>query len=162
MKFVTVFGTSNALAASCQLILTTRNYTMVTLNDAFPSKYLKATDLAEPVVATIKLAELEHIKGFDGKEQAKVVLYFAKKLKPLPLNRTNFESVGDICGSYDSDDFTGTKIELYATKTSMNGKVMDCVRIRAPGVTEKRKKPAKSDSTEKPSLRDEMNDEIPL
>jgi hypothetical protein len=116
---------------------------MVTLNDAFPSKYLKASDVTEPVIATIKLAELEKIKGFDGKETAKVVLYFAKKLKPLPLNRTNFESVGDICGSYDSDDFPGTKIELYATKTSMNGKVMDCVRIRAPGAMEKPKKAAK-------------------
>ena len=30
---------------------------MVTLSDAFPSKYLKATDLPDPVIATIKLAE---------------------------------------------------------------------------------------------------------
>jgi hypothetical protein len=128
---------------------------MVTLNDAFPSKYLKATDLAEPAIATIKLAELERIKGFDGKEQPKVVLYFAKKLKPLPLNRTNFESVGDICGSYDSDDFPGTKIELYATKTSMNGKVMDCVRIRPPGAVEKPKR-AKPEPEAKPDYDDEI------
>jgi hypothetical protein len=53
---------------------------MVTLSDAFPSKYLKAADLAGgPVVATIKLAELEKIKGFDGKETAKVVVYFFEK-----------------------------------------------------------------------------------
>jgi hypothetical protein len=56
---------------------------MVTLSDAFPSKYLKAADLAGgPAVATIKLAELEKIKGFDGKETAKVVVYFSKRLKP--------------------------------------------------------------------------------
>ena len=132
---------------------------MVTLNDAFPSKYLKATDLAEPVIATIKLAELEKIrKASTAKKCTKVVCYFAKKLKPLPLNRTNFESVGDICGSYDSDDFPGTKIELYATKTSMNGKVMDCVRIRAPGAMEKPKKAAKG-SNEKPG--DDPIDEMP-
>jgi hypothetical protein len=135
---------------------------MVTVNDAFPSKYLKATDLAEPVIATIKLAELEQIKGFDGKEQSKVVLYFAKKLKPLPLNRTNFESIMDICGSADSDDFPGTKIELYATTTAMNGKVMDCVRIRPSGGMEKPKKTAKSNNAEKQSLADELDDEIPL
>jgi hypothetical protein len=129
---------------------------MVTLNDAFPSKYLKATDLAEPVIATIKLAELERIKGFDGKEQPKVVLYFAKKLKPLPLNRTNFESIGDICGSYDSDDFVGTKIELYATTTAMNGKTMACVRVRAPGAMEKPKKATKSSGDDKPDMNDEM------
>lgn len=127
---------------------------MTKLSEAFPSKFLKATDLTDgPVVATIKLAELERIKGFDGKEVAKVVLYFAKKLKPLPLNRTNFEAVMAICGSDDSDDFPGVKIEVYATKTSMNGKVMDCVRIRAPG--EKTKKPATGDDDTPP-----LNDEI--
>jgi hypothetical protein len=132
---------------------------MVTLNDAFPSKYLKATDLTEPVIATIKLAELEQIKGFDGKEQPKVVLYFAKKLKPLPLNRTNFESVMDVCGSSDSDDFPGTKIELYATKTSMNGKVMDCVRIRKPEMAQKAK--AKAEKAE-PEAKPDYDDEIPF
>jgi hypothetical protein len=131
---------------------------MVTLSDAFPSKYLKAADLTEPVVATVKVAELERIKGFDGKETSKVVLYFAKKLKPLPLNRTNFESVMDICGSAESDDFPGAKIELYATTTQMNGKIMDCVRIRAPGATEKPKKAASADAEQK----EEMDDAVPF
>jgi hypothetical protein len=134
---------------------------MVTFSDAFPSKYLKATDLADgPVIATIKVGELERIRGFDGKETPKVVLYFAKKLKPLPLNRTNFESVVDICGSDDSDDFGGTKIELYATKTSLNGKVMDCVRIRPPGAAEKPEKAAKPNDG-KPGDDIDMNDELP-
>jgi hypothetical protein len=48
------------------------------LADAFPSKYLKAVDIPEPTVTTIKLAEEENIKGLDGKEQCKVVLYFQK------------------------------------------------------------------------------------
>jgi hypothetical protein len=130
---------------------------MTKLAEAFPSKHLKPVDLADgPVVATIKLAELERMKGFDGKEVPKVVLYFTKKLKPLPLNRTNFESVMDICGSDDSDDFPGTKIEVYATKTSMNGKVMDCVRIRAPGAIEKPKKVAADGEDEKPPFSDEI------
>ena len=61
----------------------------------------------------------------------------------------------DICGSDDSDDFVGVKVEAYATKTSMNGKVMDCVRIRAPGAAAKAKKPAMEDDTL------ELNDDIP-
>jgi hypothetical protein len=131
---------------------------MVTLNEAFPSKHLKAADVPEPVVATIKLAELERMKDFSGKEVTKVVVYFNKKLKPLPLNRTNFESIAGICGSYDSDDFPSTKVEVYATKTSMNGQVKDCVRIRAPGAVEKPKKAVKADDG-KPD--DDMNDEMP-
>jgi hypothetical protein len=134
---------------------------MVTLNDAFPSKYLKATDLAEPTVATIKLAELERIKGFDGKETPKVVVYFAKKLKPLPLNRTNFESIGDICGSFDSDDFPGTRIELYATTTTMNGKVMDCVRVRAPGELELEKPRKAAKAAKAADDKDGPIDEMP-
>jgi len=44
---------------------------MVTLSEAFPSKYLKATDLEDGVaVATLSVADLEKIKGYDGKEQA--------------------------------------------------------------------------------------------
>jgi hypothetical protein len=140
---------------------------MVTLNDAFPSKYLKAADLAGgPVVAIIKLADLEKIKGFDGRETARVVAYFSKKLKPLILNRTNFEAIGDICGSFDSDDFGGTKIELFVQKVSGPNGIVDGVRVRPPGQMElipepKKKKPVKSNSAERPSLAEELDDDIP-
>lgn len=129
---------------------------MVTLNDAFPSKYLKPADLADgPVVATVKLAELEKIRGFDGKETAKVIVYFTKKLKPLILNRTNFEAIGDICGSFESEDFPGTKIELFVQKVSGPNGIVDGVRVRPPGAVEKPKKAAKG-SDEKPDYDDEI------
>lgn len=132
---------------------------MVTLSDVFPSKYLKATDLTDgPVIATIKLAELEKIKGFDGKEQPKVVVYFSKRLKPLPLNRTNFESIMDIADSGETDEWPGTKIELYTLPVTFNGKTADGIRIRAP---EKPKNVAKPDDDGgKPD--DDMNDQIPF
>jgi len=132
---------------------------MVTLNEAFPSKYLKATDLQDsPVVATIKLAELEQIKGFDGKTQAKVVIYFARGLKPLILNRTNYEAIMDICGSDDTDDFPGTKVELHTPPVTFNGKTAPAVRIRAPGVAEQ--KPQKKAAP--PPSGDGDTDEIPF
>jgi len=135
---------------------------MVTLNVAFPARFLKAADLADgPAVATIKLAELEKVKGFDGKEAAKVIVYFTKKLKPLILNRTNFEAVGDICGSFESDDFPGTKIELFAQKVSGPNGIVDGVRVRAPGAAEKPKKAAKGVDSKKLSLADEMDDAVP-
>jgi hypothetical protein len=70
------------------------------------------------------------------------VAFFARGLKPLVLNRTNWEKIADISGSDESDDWAGTKVELYATTTSMNGKIIDCVRVRAPG--EAQEKPKKS------------------
>jgi hypothetical protein len=131
---------------------------MVSKSEAFPSKYLKAADLGDqPAIATIKVAALENIKGFDGKEQPKVVCYFARHLKPLPLNRTNFDSIMDIAGSDETDDWAGTKIELYATETSMNGKILDCIRVRRPGEP---KKPAKAARPSDPPPN--MDDEIPF
>jgi hypothetical protein len=132
---------------------------MVTLSNAFPSKYLKAADLIDgPVIVTVRAAEQEVIKGFDGKEQSKVILYFAKKLKPLPLNRTNFEAMMDISGSDESDDWPGTRIELYVTKVTMpNGKPTDGIRLRKPNGAEKPKKVA-TPIVESPPVYD---DEVP-
>src|SRR5262249_215183 len=85
---------------------------MVTASDAFPSKYLKATDLSDgPAVVTIKLAELERIKGFDRKEQPKPLLYFPNNSKPPILNRTNFDAITAIADSGATDDWVGTRIE---------------------------------------------------
>jgi hypothetical protein len=131
---------------------------MVTLSEAFPSKYLKATDLEDgPAVATIKLAELEKIKGYDGKEQAKVIVYFAKKFKPLVLNRTNYESIMDIADSGETEDWPGTKIELYTIPVTFNGKTADGIRIRKPGAEQKPKKA----SGPPPDDDKDMNDSLP-
>jgi hypothetical protein len=130
---------------------------MVTLSEAFPSKYLKATDLNDGVtVATIKLAVLEPVKGFDGKDTPKVIVFFSKALKPLILNRTNFESIGDIAGSFETDDWGGVKIGLYKTPVSFNGKTSDGIRIRKPSEPRPKKAAAK-DVDAKP----DYNDEIP-
>jgi hypothetical protein len=126
------------------------------LSDAFPSKYLKPINVPEPTVATIKTAAEENIKGLDGKEQRKIVLYFSKKLPPLPLNRTNFESIMDICGSDDSDDFHGTKIELFVTKVQGPNGMTDGVRIRAPGVTGKAKPKKAAPNGNEPPFNDEV------
>ena len=133
---------------------------MVTASDAFPSKYLKATDLNDgPAVVTIKLAELERIKGFDGKEQPKVVVYFAKKYKPLILNRTNFDAITDIANSGETDDWVGTRIELFTTPVTFNGKTADGVRVRKPNGTDRPKKAAASKGVE---AKPDFNDQIPF
>ena len=46
-------------------------------DEIFPSKYLKAADLkGKACVATIESAPYETLKGLDGKETQKIVLYF--------------------------------------------------------------------------------------
>ena len=55
---------------------------MVKRSEAFPSKWLGAADLnGGSAVAAIKVAAFETLKGFDGADTKKVIIYFAHKLK---------------------------------------------------------------------------------
>ncbi len=100
--------------------------------------------------------------------------------KCLPLNLTNFDAVVAITGEDDSDNFPGHKLELYPTQTEMRGKMTDCIRIRPPAQPElsaktpaaksgpaKKKpataaKPKQDGAAEKPTLAEEMDDEVPF
>jgi hypothetical protein len=134
-------------------------------NDVFPSKYLKAIDLkGKACVATIESAAYETLRGLDGKEVKKIVLYFKNAEKALPLNETNFDAICDATGCPDTDDWSGERIELFPTKTAMQGKQVDCIRIRRPRSSGPA--PAAASSPPSPSAdeppADEMDDEIPF
>src|SRR4051812_43378292 len=104
---------------------------MAKRNEIFPSKYLKASDLAgKPLEVLIKDAPTEMLGSGNDAEQ-KTVLYFLKGVKPLPLNMTNWDAVAAIAGD-DTKDWPGHRVELYPTTTELKGKVVDCIRIRAP------------------------------
>ena len=76
---------------------------MAKRDEVFPSKYLKAGDLkGTPITVTIVSAPIETLKTPDGRD-TKTVLYFRGAKKHLPLNRTNWDAVANICGD-DSDD----------------------------------------------------------
>jgi hypothetical protein len=129
-------------------------------DDVFPSKYLRASNLdGKPITVTIERSPIETLKNPDGKEDTKTVLYFVGAKKMLPLNRTNWDSVAEITGEDDSDNWPGHKLELYPTKTEMKGKTVDCIRIRAPAQLELKK--SKPKAAPKQTVAEEMNDEIP-
>src|SRR5262245_51678843 len=131
---------------------------MVTRDEVFPSKYLKAVDLkGKPRIVKIESAPYETLKGLDGKENQKIVVYFENVSKSLPLNATNFDAVCDATGCPDTEDWPGHWIELYPTRTTMGGKAVDCIRIRRPS-SRPMAAPAPPPSPTKPI--DEMNDEI--
>jgi hypothetical protein len=106
---------------------------MPTKSEVFPSPWLKAEDLkGKPVTVKVAGAGYEKLKSPSGAEQRKMVLTFHKTDKRLPLNLTNFDSMVDITGEGDSDDWVGHRIELFPTQTAMQGKLVDCIRIRKP------------------------------
>jgi len=99
------------------------------INEAFPSKYLKASDLngAEPVVA-IDRVEFEPV-GRD--REMKAVLYFKGKDKGLVLNKTNATKIIQLTGSGMTEDWAGFRIKLFGTETQYGGDTVDCIRIKA-------------------------------
>ena len=82
---------------------------MVTRNEAFPSKYWKASDLS-PRGKVFKIAKLQLERvGLDQEE--KYVLFFKGEDKQLILNITNWDAIAEFCGA-DSDTWTGRDIVL--------------------------------------------------
>jgi hypothetical protein len=104
---------------------------MANYKTAFGS-FLKTEDLqGKACRLVIEAICNEEINGDHGKEK-KLVARFAGKDKGLVLNRTNADSIAEIAGSEDTDDWAGVQIVLFPDKTKFGGKTVDCVRIRAP------------------------------
>lgn len=104
---------------------------MANIDEAFPSKYLKASDLkgTEPVVA-IDRVDYELV---GQQKDRKAVVYFSGKEKGMVLNKTNAMKIVQLSGSGDTDDWPGFKIRLYATETQFQGEMVDCIRLKAAG-----------------------------
>lgn len=102
---------------------------MPNINDAFPSNYLKASDIRghEPVV-TIDHVAMEEVGRTKDK---KAVLYFYGKEKGLVLNKTNANKIVQLTGSPVTEDWHGFKVKLFATETEFGGETVECVRVKA-------------------------------
>jgi hypothetical protein len=101
----------------------------VNIDSAFPSAYLKASDLgdSQPVV-TIDRVEIEPV-GRD--REMKPVVYFRGKDKGVVLNKTNGNKIAALVGSKDTDHWAGCQVKLYATETEFAGETVECIRIKA-------------------------------
>ncbi len=103
------------------------------------SKYIKKEDVGEKgKVLTVKELKNENVAGENAAEEMKWILYFNEAQKGVVLNWTNIQMTAKICGSEDSDDWTGKKVELYEDPTiGFGGKIVGGIRIRKPsGQTE--------------------------
>ncbi len=97
------------------------------INDAYPSKRIRATDLkGQTHVVTIDRYAFEDMGGGDG---MKPVLYFRNREKGLVLNKTNGVAIGVIHGE-DMDAWAGKPIELYPDTVPFQGQIVPCVRVR--------------------------------
>lgn len=100
---------------------------MATLNNLFPSNYLKADDLDGERIVTIERVEMELV----GKDkESKAVAYFEGEPKGLILNKTNAVAISAISGSQDTDDWPGAQMVLVIAAVDFRGTLTNAIRIK--------------------------------
>jgi|SRR5688572_5280966 len=121
------------------------------VNDAFPSKYMKAADLeGKRVSCTINYVEMEKIgRGNDMKP----IVYFVGKKKGLCLNKTNANKIAAITGTTNMDDWSGKVIQVYATDVEFAGELVQGIRVA--GASNGAKQPA-------PAPKEVDDDDVPF
>jgi hypothetical protein len=95
------------------------------ISSAFPSDYLKASDLQGRQV-TVSMARVAIVKI--GNDQ-KPVLYFQGKQKGMVLNKTNSKKIVEAYGE-DTDGWTGRPIVLFEAMVDFQGETVPAIRVR--------------------------------
>lgn len=103
------------------------------VNDAFPSTYLKQSDLGgKRVLVTIDHVKVEDV-GQGADQERKPVVYFRKAEKGMVLNRGNADSITSIVGDDETDNWGGHQVVLYVDPSVMfGGKRVGGIRVAAP------------------------------
>lgn len=122
-------------------------------DQAFPSKYLKESDLkGREVTVTIDHVDVEKIG-----DDEKVVCYFKGKEKGFVVNKTNFSTIVKVTGQADSDDWDDHRITLYPSETEYRGEMVACMRVRL-----KTAQPAQAQAPPPPPEPEYDDSEIPF
>lgn len=122
------------------------------MNDAFPSKYLKAEDLEDgDLIVTIKEAVYEEFSDPKTKrvEQKPVLHFQGNDVKALVLNKTNWKTITQVLGSDETDDWTGKKIALYAVEVESFGEMVMGIRVRLKSPAKAKAAPTHTDAQKK-------------
>lgn len=99
------------------------------LNEAFPSNFLKADDLAGKN-ATVEIAEVTFEEIGQGRDrESKIIVAFKGKEKKLICNKTNANTIAKLVGSDDTDDWPGHKIILTSREVDYQGTPMLAIRV---------------------------------
>ena len=114
---------------------------MPSYRKAFPSKFLKADDIAVSQDVEIKRVAFETV-GAGQRQERKLVVHFVELEKGLVLNLINADTIAEITGSDDYESWGGHRITLFPTKTEFQGKRVPCLRITEPSRQTSRRPPA--------------------
>jgi hypothetical protein len=100
--------------------------------DYFPSKYLKVDNLkGRKIALTVSSCGPEDV-GQGADKKTKLVVHFKETTKGLVMNRVNSDSLSELAGSEDEQDWIGHRVILVPSKTDYQGKRVGCIRIEGP------------------------------
>ncbi len=98
-----------------------------TIDNYFPSKYLKAEDIAQDTKVTI-----ENVTEEDIMKERKLVVHFAELDKGVVLNKTNAHSIAKIVNSKTFSEWSGQTVVLYKADVPYRGDIVSAIRFKAP------------------------------
>ena len=101
------------------------------INQAFPSKYFKADDLAPGETKTLIISQfaMENV-GAEGKAETRPVLYFSNHEQGLVLNKTKAEIISEALGP-ETDGWIGHAIIITRGSTTYQGRRVGCIDVHA-------------------------------
>lgn len=98
----------------------------INMNDAFPSKWLKADDVPGKVRVTIN-----HVSMEDVGDDHKPVVWFNEYQKGVVLNKTNAGNISALYGP-DTDAWIGKPMDLTTAWVDFQGRSTKSLRLYAP------------------------------
>ena len=104
-------------------------------SEAFPSDYLKASDLnGKSVNVTIESVEMVDM-GQGRDKESKLLIKFVGKQKGLVCNKTNAGTIEKITGTDETDEWVGKNITLVAREVEFQSDMVWAIRVslKAPG-----------------------------
>lgn len=99
------------------------------IDSAFPSKYLKASDLPEDGTVVPFVIEEIRVEEIGREKQSKPVIYLKGQDKGFVANKTNCNSIAKVLGSRDTDDWIGKTIKLYSTEVQFGDEMVESIRV---------------------------------
>lgn len=109
------------------------NKTKTHYRKMYNPNYLGAYSLepGQDMILTIKQIKVEQITNCDGrKEDAPVMRFEERGIKPMILNSTNSKTIKKIYKTPYLEDWVGKKIQIYAANIKAFGEEMEALRIR--------------------------------
>lgn len=109
---------------------------MPSINDAFPSDFLKVEDLqGKNVVVTIASAKIEEIGQGQNRER-KIIVALVGKQKRFVCNKTNAKTIASLYGA-EIDGWANQRIILTPREVEFQGSMVWAIRVslQKPSVT---------------------------